>query len=213
MYYHVPPQTRALTPGRQACRLFEYTKVREGTSTWFGGCPLNPIEEGSIPDGEEASCRAHPFKQIGFPGPFNLSYCNHSDHSYLTYNFRQDQAAAKKTKVRKFVNSRRGASMTSRLLICGALVQRVVWPRDSRSHAILCTEASVLVARQTRAVTHQPSHLTKVSASSLLKRRKLPQPLTHIAHPRVAIIYHGPLVTSDIESPRFDFICCAATAS
>ena len=116
------------------------------------------------------------FKYLGI----QLSYHNHAD---LTLKFRQQQAASKKAKVRKFVNSRRGSATASRLLVW----RSTVWASASfglETAGLALSGARKLQAwfsRQLRAITHQPAHLTKVRTTDLLTKFRVDPPIQQLA--------------------------------
>ena len=148
----------------KARKLFQYTEIRDGKAVpLWRLTPHNPLRALS---GEAAPLTAfhgatgfpivRHFKYLGI----QLSYHNHAD---LTLTFRQQQAASKKAKVRKFVNSRRGSGTASRLL---------VWRSTAWASASFGLETAGLTlsgvrnlqawfSRLFRATTHQPAQLTK----------------------------------------------------
>ena len=113
---------RLLAKARKLCQC---TELRDGKAVplWR----LTPYNPPRALSGEAAPLTAlhgatgfpivRHFKCLGS----QLSYHNHAD---LTLTFRQQQAASKTAKVRKFVNSRRGSGTASRLLVWRASRQQ-----------------------------------------------------------------------------------------
>ena len=172
---------RLLAKARQ---LFQYTEMRDGKAVLLWRLtPHNPLRTLS---GEAASLTTlhratgfpivRHFKYLGI----QLSYHNHAD---LTLKFRQQRAASKKAKVRKFVNSRRGSATASRLL---------VWRSTVKASASVGLETAGLTlsgarklqawfSRHLRAITHQPAHLTKVRTTDLLTKFRVDPPIQQLA--------------------------------